>query len=89
MGTVRTVRTPPSSHFCLMSVSTKNEPVVDRLILLLNQSEYVADAILDNALEEQKRLDPKLVAALTQNLVRIADILAAAQEADLKPLSNE
>ena len=72
-----------------MPVSTKNEPVVDRLILLLNQSEYVADAILDNALEEQKRLDPKLVAALTQNLVRIADILAAAQEADLKPLSNE
>ena len=72
-----------------MSVSTKNEPVVDRLILLLNQSEYVADAILDNALEEQKRLDPKLVAALTQNLVRIADLLAAAQEADLKPLSNE
>ena len=72
-----------------MSVSTKNEPVVDRLILLLNQSEYVADAILDNALEEKKRLDPKVVAALTQNLVRIADILAAAQEADLKPLSNE
>ena len=72
-----------------MSVSTKNEPVVDRLILLLNQSEYVADAILDNALEEKKRLDPKLVAALTQNLVRIADILSAAEEADLKPLSNE
>jgi len=72
-----------------MSVSTKNEPVVDRLILLLNQSEYVADAILDNALEEKKRLDPKVVAALTQNLVRIADILNAAEEADLKPLSNE
>jgi len=72
-----------------MSVSTKNEPVVDRLILLLNQSEYVADAILDNALEEKKRLDSKLVAALTQNLVRIADILSAAEEADLKPLSNE
>jgi|TARA_R100000988_G_scaffold76521_1_gene40776 hypothetical protein len=72
-----------------MSVSTKNEPVVDRLILLLNQSEYVADAILDNALEEKKRLDSKVVAALTQNLVRIADILNAAEEADLKPLSNE
>jgi len=72
-----------------MSVSTKNEPVVDRLILLLTQSEYVADAILDNALEEKKRLDSKLVAALTQNLVRIADILNAAEEADLKPLSNE
>ena len=72
-----------------MSVSTKNEPVVDRLILLLSQSEYVADAILDNALEEKKRLDPKVVAALTQNLVRIADILSAAEEADLKPLSNE
>ena len=72
-----------------MSVSTKNEPVVDRLILLLNQSEYVADAILDNALEEKKRLDPKVVAALTQKLVVIADILYAAEEADLKPLSNE
>jgi len=72
-----------------MSVSTKNAPVVDRLILLLNQSEYVADAILDNALEEKKRLDSKVVAALTQNLVRIADILNAAEEADLKPLSNE
>ena len=72
-----------------MSVSIKNEPVVDRLILLLTQSEYVADAILDNALEEKKRLDPKLVAALTQKLVRIADILSAAEEADLKPLSNE
>ena len=72
-----------------MPVSTKNEPVVDRLILLLNQSEYVADAILDNALEEKKRLDSKVVAALTQNLVRIADILAAAEEANLKPLSNE
>ena len=72
-----------------MSVSTKNEPVVDRLILLLTQSEYVADAILDNALEEKKRLDPKVVAALTQNLVRIADILSAAEEADLKPLTNE
>ena len=72
-----------------MTVSTKNEPVVDRLILLLTQSEYVADAILDNALEEKKRLDPKVVAALTQKLVRIADILNAAEEADLKPLSNE
>ena len=72
-----------------MSVSTKNEPVGDRLILLLNQSEYVADAILDNALEEKKRIDSKVVAALTQNLVRIADILNAAEEADLKPLSNE
>ena len=72
-----------------MSVSTKNAPVVDRLILLLNQSEYVADSILYNALEYKKRLDSKVVAALTQKLVRIADILNAAEEADLKPLSNE
>ena len=72
-----------------MHVSKKNQPVVDRLILLLAQSENVADAILDNALDDQERLDPKVVAALTQNLVRIADILNAAEEADLKPLSNE
>lgn len=72
-----------------MHVSKKNQPVLDRLILLLAQSEYVADAILDNALDDQERLDPKIVAGLTQYLVRIADILCAAEQADLKPLSNE
>jgi len=72
-----------------MHVSKKNQPVVDRLILLLAQSENVADAILDNALDDQERLDPKVVAGLTQYLVRIADILNAAEEADLKPLSSE
>ena len=45
-----------------MHVSKKNQPVVDRLILLLAQSEYVADAILDNALDDQERLDPEVVA---------------------------
>ncbi len=66
-----------------MHVSKKNQPVVDRLIMLLAQSEYVADAILDNALEEQERLDPKVVAGLMQYLVRTADILNAAEQADL------
>ena len=72
-----------------MHVSKKNEPVVDRLILLLDQSEHVADAILDNALDDGERVDPDVVAGLTQYLVRIADILSTAEEADLKPLSNE
>ena len=72
-----------------MYVSKKNQPVVDRLILLLAQSEYVADAILDNALDDQERLDPEVVAGLTQYLVRIADILNCAEEADLKPITEE
>ena len=72
-----------------MHVSKKNKPVVDRLIILLAQSEYVSDAILDNALDDQERLDPDVVAGLTEYLVRIADILNAAEQADLKPLSNE
>ena len=72
-----------------MHVSKKNQPVVDRLILLLAQSEYVADAILDNALDDQERLDPEVVAGLMQYLGRTADILNAAEQADLKPLSNE
>jgi len=72
-----------------MHVSKKNQPVVDRLIILLAQSEYVSDAILDNALDDQERLDPDVVAGLTEYLVRIADILNAAEQADLKPLSNE
>jgi len=72
-----------------MHVSKKNQPVVDRLIILLAQSEHVADAILDNALDDGERVDPKVVSGLTQYLVRIADILSASEEADLKPLSNE
>ena len=72
-----------------MHVSKKNQPVLDRLILLLAQSENVADAILDNALDDAERLDPEIVAGLTQYLVRIADILNAAEQADLKPLSSE
>ena len=72
-----------------MHVSKKNQPVVDRLILLLAQSENVADAILDNALDDGERVDPDVVSGLTQYLVRIADILSTAEEADLKPLSNE
>jgi hypothetical protein len=72
-----------------MHVSKKNQPVLDRLILLLAQSENVADAILDNALDDGERVDPEVVSGLTQYLVRIADILNAAEEADLKPLSNE
>ena len=72
-----------------MHVSKKNQPVVDRLVLLLAQSEHVADAILDNALDDGERVDPEVVSGLTQYLVRIADILSTAEEADLKPLSNE
>jgi hypothetical protein len=72
-----------------MHVSKKNQPVIDRLILLLAQSEHVADAILDNALDDGERVDPEVVSGLTQYLVRIADILSTAEEADLKPLSNE
>ena len=72
-----------------MHVSKKNQPVLERLILLLAQSENVADAILDNALDDGERVDPEVVAGLTQYLVRIADILNAAEQADLKPLSNE
>tara|TARA_R100000664_G_scaffold6327_1_gene11344 strand:- start:271 stop:468 length:198 start_codon:yes stop_codon:yes gene_type:complete len=63
-----------------MSVSSKNKPVVDRLFLLLSQSEFVADAILDNALEEGKKLDSQIIADLNLYLVRIADILNAAEE---------
>ena len=72
-----------------MHVSKKNQPVLDHLILLLAQSENVAAAILGNALDDGERVDPEVVAGLTQYLVRIADILNAAEQADLKPLSNE
>jgi len=72
-----------------MHVSKKNQPVVDRLIMLLAQSEYVADAIADNSLDDRHPLDPGIVINLKCSLVKIADSLDIAEQADLKDLSEE
>ena len=72
-----------------MHVSKKNQPVVDRLIMLLSQSEYVADAIADNSLDDRHPLDPEIVINLKCSLVKIADALDIAEQADLKDLSEE
>lgn len=75
------------SQNCLkMEISKKNQPVVDRLILLLSNSEAVADAILDNALYDMEALDPTLVLNLKSKLINIANSLDAAEQADLKPI---
>ena len=40
-----------------MSVSSKNKPVVDRLILILAHAKNTAAAIADNAIDDQDPID--------------------------------
>ena len=58
-----------------MKISKKNQPVVDRLFLLLSTAEEVAAAILDNAIDDQEPLDPAIRLNLTSKLINIADSL--------------
>lgn len=58
-----------------MKISKKNQPVVDRLFLLLATAEEVAAAILDNAIDDQEPLDTTVRLNLTSKLINIADSL--------------
>ena len=68
------------SYFCLMSVSIKQQPVVDRLVLLLSTAKDVAAAISDNAIEESKSLDAEALLLLSRDLNSIKDYLHTAYE---------
>ena len=63
-----------------MSVSMKQQPVVDRLVLLLSTAKAVASAISDNAIEENKSLDDEALLLLSRDLNSIKDYLHTAYE---------
>ena len=63
-----------------MSVSSKNEPVVDRLILLLAQAKYTAAAIADNAIDDQLPIDDESIMMLSRDLNSIKNYLHTAYE---------
>ena len=63
-----------------MSVSFKNEPVVDRLILLLAQAKYTAAAIADNAIDDQVPIDDESIMMLSRDLNSIKNYLHTAYE---------
>ena len=68
------------SHFCLMSVSFKNEPVVDRLILLLNQAKITAAAIADNCIDDQQPIDTDSLLMISRDILIISDLIEAAYD---------
>jgi len=68
------------SHFCLMSVSPKNEPVVDRLILILAQAKNTAAAIADNAIDDQIPIDDESIMMLSRDLNSIKNYLHTSYE---------
>lgn len=63
-----------------MSVSFKNEPVVDRLILLLNQAKITAAAIADNCIDDQQPIDTDSLLMISRDILIISDLIEAAYD---------
>ena len=63
-----------------MSVSFKNKPVVDRLILILAQAKNTAAAIADNAIDDQDPIDDESIMMLSRDLNAIKQYLHTAYE---------
>ena len=63
-----------------MSVSFKNKPVVDRLILILAQAKYTAAAIADNAIDDNEPLDDESLMMISRDLNSIKNYLHTAYE---------
>ena len=63
-----------------MSVSPKNEPVVDRLILILAQAKNTAAAIADNAIDDQIPIDDESIMMLSRYLNSIKNYLHTSYE---------
>jgi hypothetical protein len=64
----------------LLSTSKRQDPVVDRLADLLDNSKAVAAAILDNAIEEQRAIPADLLQSFCNDLERIKAHLTTAFE---------
>ena len=63
-----------------MTVSSKNKPVVDRLILILAQAKNTAAAIADNAIDDQDPIDDESIMMLSRDLNSIKQYLQTAYE---------
>jgi hypothetical protein len=64
----------------LLSTSKRQDPVVDRLADLLDNSKAVAAAISDNAIEEQRAIPADLLQSFCNDLERIKAHLITAFE---------
>lgn len=64
----------------LLNTSKRQDPVVDRLADLLNNSKAVAAAISDNAIDEQRAIPADLLQSFCNDLERIKAYLITAYE---------
>ena len=64
----------------LLNTSKRQDPVVDRLADLLDNSKAVAAAISDNAIEEQRAIPADLLQSFCNDLERIKAFLITAYE---------
>ena len=63
-----------------MPVSNKNEPVVDRLIILLNQAKNTAAAIADNAIDDNQPIDTDSLLMISRDILAISDLIEVAYD---------
>ncbi len=63
-----------------MPVSNKNEPVVDRLIILLNQAKITAAAIADNAIDDNQPIDTDSLLMISRDILAISDLIEVAYD---------
>jgi len=69
-----------SKMISLLNTSKRQDPVVDRLADLLDNSKAVAAAISDNAIEEQRAIPADLLQSFCNDLERIKAFLITAYE---------
>ena len=63
-----------------MPVSNKNEPVVDRRIILLNQAKITAAAIADNAIDDNQPIDTDSLLMISRDILAISDLIEVAYD---------
>jgi hypothetical protein len=63
-----------------MSVSKRQEPVLDRMVLLLAQAKYTAAALADNALDSNDPIPDDAILMLSRDLNSIRNYLHTAYE---------
>ena len=68
------------SYFCLMTVSKKQKPVVDQLVLILSKAKDVAAAIADNAIDDTDPLSIAHLRAFSSDLNEIKSYLQTASD---------
>ena len=69
---------PVTPNHSMICISERNRPCIDRLDTLMSEAMAVANAIRDNAQDEQQPIPPELVYSFSRDYDKIIEALADA-----------